>query len=116
MQSERRLHPRVNTELPGELEVAGATYDVVIVNLSAGGFLIEGSGDLLRLSPPAGLAALEVDLHFGLIDTPVHCRCRIVYKRRQSYDKGALGLHTLSISDEGLAVIRDFVEQQFATC
>ncbi len=110
MSSERRLHPRINTDLPGELELSGNTYDIRVVNLSLGGFLVEGGSELAQLQYPAEPAVMEVDLHFGLEDTPLHCRCRVVYKRRQSYSQIGLGLRILSLASAAEEAIREFVD------
>lgn len=114
MLSERRLHPRVATDLPGELELAGTTFDVRLVNLSLAGFLVEGGAELTQLQLPYAQGVPEVDLHFGLEQGAIHCRCRVVYKRRHSHSEAALGLHILALSAAAEQSIVAFVDASLA--
>ena len=43
MNPERRIYPRINVSIPGEVEDAtGVSADITILNLSVNGVLIEG--------------------------------------------------------------------------
>jgi hypothetical protein len=110
MFQERRISPRVNCSLPAEIETsAGEMIDVNLVNISRSGFHVEGGEVLAGLQPPQGLGATEVWLHFGLGQGPLHCHCRIVYKRRNSHDSIGLGLHIVSTDPDSLTLIDRFV-------
>jgi len=110
MFQERRISPRVHCSLPAEIETSlGKMIDVELVNISRSGFYVEGDDALAGLQPPQGLGATEVWLHFGLEHSPIHCHCRIVYKRRNSHDCIGLGLHIVSTHPESLDLIERFV-------
>jgi len=110
MFQERRISPRVHCTLPAEIETStGEMIDVQLVNISRSGFYVEGNEALASLQPPQGLGATEVWLHFGLEQAPIHCHCRIVYKRRNSHDSMGLGLHIVSTHPHSLSLIEQYV-------
>ncbi|MBR9828188.1 MAG: PilZ domain-containing protein [Oceanospirillales bacterium] len=110
MFQERRIYPRIPCDVAAELETTdGRLLDAQLVNISRSGFYVEGSKDLSGLQPPDGLGATEIWLHFGLGTKPLHCHCRIVYKRRHSHDSIGLGLHIISTDELALETIDRFV-------
>lgn len=114
MFQERRIFPRIPCNLAGELETTDdRMIDVRIVNISRGGFHVEGGDELAQLQPPEGLGATEIWLHFGLDTSPLHCHCRIIYKRRNAHDNIGLGLHIISTDDAALHSIERYVATHF---
>ncbi|WP_027855153.1 PilZ domain-containing protein [Marinobacterium litorale] len=111
MQLERRLHPRVATDLSGLVRFEGQAYPVSLVNISLSGFLIEGDGELTKLQAPPGCGGLDVQLRFQLDGEPINALCRVVYKRRLSINRTALGLTIISLPDDEVAIVDRFVER-----
>lgn len=113
MNPEKRLYPRINVRLPAELlGHDGNGIDVTLINLSVGGMLVEGGSEMLSLRPPVEGVPLELYLHFGLREKPVHCHCRVVYSRRQSQRCIHFGLSLLSIDNEGLDNLQTYINGQ----
>ncbi|WP_299182743.1 PilZ domain-containing protein [uncultured Neptuniibacter sp.] len=113
MHAERRIYPRIHVKLPAELSSGdGQSVDVSLINLSLGGMLVEGGADLAELKPVITGAPLEVNLHFGLNDQPVHCLCRVVYKQRQSQRCLRYGLSVLSMDLQTQEQLQSYIEQQ----
>lgn len=110
MSVDRRLHPRVFINLCAEVKVGNERFPVQLVDLSVSGFQIEGAGSLVSLVPEPGKGGVELDLQFNLSDTPVNSQCRVVYKRRMSVDRAALGLKMLTIDDDARDAIKSYVE------
>ncbi len=113
MGKERRFYPRVSVDIPAELDMAmlTETLDVRVTNLSLAGLMIEGDQRVYELKPPAGIGSVEIGLHFGIQGQPVHCHCRVVYKRRAGQNRCALGLAILSISESQKALIARLVDK-----
>lgn len=110
MFQERRIAPRVHCRLPAEVEtLTGELINVQLVNISRSGFYVEGDDLLSGVQPPQGIGAAEIWLHFGLEQQPLHCHCRIVYKRRNSHDSIGLGLHIVSTDQNSLKLIDGYV-------
>ncbi len=110
MFDDRRIYPRVACDLPAELEtVTGESLDVRIVNLSRGGFYVEGGAGLVEMQSPQGIGPLEIWLHFGLPTSALHCHCRVVYKRRHAHDRVGLGLNLISTDHQALKHLEQFV-------
>lgn len=110
MNPERRLYPRLNVNIPAEVEVSsGEGADVNLINISLGGMLIEGDERLQALRPPVEGAPLELGLHFGLEEQPVHCRCRVVYQQRQSQCITRFGLCVLSIDQQAADLLQNYI-------
>lgn len=114
MQVDRRIYPRVSVDLPAEIDfaLASRTLDARITNLSLSGFLIEGDSQLVDLNSVSGIGPIEFDLHFGLDQMPVHCRCRVVYKRREGQKRCSLGLSILSIPDEQKSRLASYISSR----
>lgn len=110
MFDERRIYPRVACNLPAELETStGESIDVRIVNLSRGGFYVEGDASLVGLESPQGVGPIEIWLHFGLPTSALHCHCRVVYRRRHAHDHVGLGLNLISTDHQAIEQLDDFV-------
>ncbi|MDO6594894.1 PilZ domain-containing protein [Neptuniibacter sp. 1_MG-2023] len=110
---DRRTYPRIDTDLPAEVQMfAGSSIDVRLINLSLGGMLVEGGKEVELLRPLVDGAPLELSLHFGLNQYPLHCHCRVVYQRRQSQGCIQLGLSLLSIDDRALALLQQYISEQ----
>lgn len=114
MQVDRRIYPRVSVDLPAEIDfpLASRTLDARITNLSLTGVLVEGDIRLVEMNSLSGVGPIEFDLHFGLDGQPMHCRCRVVYKRREGQQRCSLGLSVLSIPDEQRTRLADFINQR----
>ncbi|GGO86830.1 hypothetical protein GCM10011348_38630 [Marinobacterium nitratireducens] len=117
MKREMRLHPRVGVDMPAELEPYGSdSLDVRLVNLSVGGALIEGSEQLESLlnavrHPESGVP-VEVNLHFGLEEGPVHCHCRLIHTRRLAQSRYQMGMKILSLASDCQDMLSRFVESR----
>lgn len=110
MNQERRIYPRVHVEIPAEVEDGrGETANATLLNLSLGGLLLEGGGDLLELQSPVKGMPLELKVHFGLESEPVHCHCRVVYSQRQSQQCMRYGLIILSIDQHASDMLQAFI-------
>jgi hypothetical protein len=109
MHADRRLHPRVACDIAGEIHCQGKRFPVQVINLSLGGFLVEGEGDLTGLSAPVDRGALELELRFALDGVDIEAECRVVYKRRLSINRVALGLNILALSDQAVTEIDAYV-------
>ena len=110
MNPERRIYPRINVSIPGEVEDAtGVSADITILNLSVNGVLIEGDQALAGIKPPIEGAPLEIKLHFGIEERPMHCHCRVVYAQRQSQHCLRYGLTILSIDHEAHSALDSYV-------
>ena len=115
MTAERRIYPRVHTRIPAELSSSvGEMVDVTLINLSLGGMLVEGGAAMAALKAPIGGTPLEVNLHFGLKDQPLHCQCRVVYNQRQSQNCLRFGLAILSIDDQAKAVLQAYIQERLS--
>ncbi len=113
MNPERRIYPRIHVELPAEVEAnTGETADVTVLNLSVGGLLVEGGAELAGLKPPVEGVPLELKLHFGLDDEPLHCHCRVVYNQRLSQFKHRFGLTILSMDQPAIQHLQAFIESR----
>lgn len=112
MHQERRIYPRLHVEIPAEVEDGrGESADVTLLNISLSGLLIEGGADLLQLKSPAAGLPLELKVHFGIEDSPVHCHCRVVYAQRQSQQCMRYGLIILSIDQHASDQLHSFISQ-----
>lgn len=100
MHVERRLHPRLNTDLGGEIHCQGESFLVRVINLSLSGLVVEGEGPLAALFASGGAKTLELALRFSLEGQQIQGRCRVVYRRRLSINRVALGLNILSLDDQ----------------
>ncbi|WP_286236940.1 PilZ domain-containing protein [Neptuniibacter halophilus] len=110
--NERRIHPRIHVQLPAELATReGESVDVSLINLSLGGMLVEGGPEMAGLKPPVIGAPLELYLHFGIDDQPLHCLCRVVYNQRQSQTCLRYGLSILSIDQQASQVLQGFIDR-----
>ncbi|EAR59785.1 PilZ domain-containing protein [Neptuniibacter caesariensis] len=113
MNPERRIYPRLNVNIAAELSTReGETADVTLINLSLGGMLVEGGPEMAELKPPVQGAPLELYLHFGLADGPVHCLCRVVYNQRQSQRCLRYGLSILSVDHQASERLQAYIQQQ----
>jgi len=110
MHANRRLYPRLNTDLSGDLRCRGQYCPVRVVNLSLGGLLIEG--DLASLTLPDSQGTRELELCFNIGSLCIDVRCRLVYTRRLSCKRIALGLHMLTLSPQGRDEIDAYVSKQ----
>ncbi|WP_432695317.1 PilZ domain-containing protein [Marinobacterium sp. YM272] len=110
MSVDRRLHPRVFADLSAEANVGSDRFSVQLVDLSVSGFQIEGGGQLASLTPKPGQGGIELGLQFDLSGLEVNSLCRVVYKRRMSVDKAALGLKIVAIDDDARAAIETYVK------
>lgn len=112
MSAERRVHPRVGCQLPAELEARlGNSYSVTLTNISVGGCLAEGQLDLKELADRALRGPVELELSFGL-EEPIHCHCRLIYTRRLTQTRFAIGLRFLSLPDRHRDAINHFLSTQ----
>jgi len=110
MQPERRIYPRLCVELPAELEVREFDcHDVTILDISLGGFLLQGGAELMQLKGPAGIGPAEFNLHFGVAESAIHCHCRFVHKRRLSQHKAQYGVAILSIDQQGFDTLESYI-------
>lgn len=113
MNPERRIYPRVNVAIPAELITQSSdSVEVMLINLSVGGMLVEGGEDMVAMKPPVEGAPLELYLHFGLEAQAVHCHCRVVYSRRQSQQCVQFGLSLLSIDHQALECLQTYINAQ----
>jgi hypothetical protein len=117
MHVELRLNPRVSVDMPAELEpFRGECLDVRLINLSLSGVLVEGNGELEQLLHRSrGLAAgmpLELNLHFGLEQAPIHCHCRLIHSRRLAQDQFQMGMKILSIADSSQAELSRYISSR----
>lgn len=117
MKREMRVHPRVGVDLPAELEpFIGDSLDVRLINLSVGGALIEGSEQLEQLLDASRKlesgTPVEVNLHFGLDEGPVHCHCRLIHMRRLAQSRYQLGMKILSLANDCQEMLGRFVESR----
>ncbi len=113
MSIERRLHPRVFTELSAQANKGDDQFPVQVVNISISGLQIEGGGQLAGLTAQAGKPSIEMNLNFTLAGQVVNLLCRVVYKRRMSADRAALGLNIIDMADEDRSAIERYVESKF---
>lgn len=111
---DRRLHPRVVTDLSARVEAGPLKLPVQMVNLSLGGFLVEGDGQLTGLPASASSGSIELNLSFDLESLEVSSFCRVVYKRRLSADKAALGLKILEIDERARDAIDNYVRSNLS--
>ncbi|KEA61941.1 hypothetical protein ADIMK_4088 [Marinobacterium lacunae] len=111
MHDDRRLHPRVDTDLDAQVLVGQDNLPVRMVNLSVGGLMIEGSGQLAGLSASPATGTIEIGVRFDLEHQPVNGTCRVVYKRRLSADKAALGLKIIDMDEALRAAIDRYVRK-----
>lgn len=109
MHVNRRLYPRLNADFRGEIHCQGQRFQVQVVNLSLGGVLVEG--ELLNLTAPASRGVLELNLYFELKETPIDTHCRVVYKRRLSFNRMVLGLHMVSPSRQTQTAIENYIQR-----
>lgn len=109
---ERRLYPRVFTDLSAQANKGSDNFSVQVVNLSLNGFQVEGGEQLAALKAEAGKPSVELNLNFQLAGQPVTSLCRVVYKRRMSADRAALGLKIISMDDEARSVIESYVHSR----
>ncbi|TCK08952.1 PilZ domain-containing protein [Marinobacterium mangrovicola] len=109
MDADRRLYPRVFTDLSAQANKGSDNFPVQVVNLSMTGFQVEGGGQLAALTAEAGKPSVELSLNFQLAGQAVNSLCRVVYKRRMSVDRAALGLKIISIDDEARSAIESYV-------
>ncbi|GGB93339.1 hypothetical protein GCM10011352_19260 [Marinobacterium zhoushanense] len=111
---ERRLYPRVVTNLGAQVQFEQESFAVEMVNLSLGGFLIEGCGRLVNLPKSPVTGAIEFGLSFELENHTVTSQCRVVYKRRLSADKAALGLKIINMDESTQRVIDTYVKKNLS--
>jgi hypothetical protein len=112
MIQERRIFPRLHVDIPAEVEDGrGVSADVTLLNLSLSGLLIEGGSDLLQLQPVVAGLPLELKVHFGLEDQPLHCHCRVVYNQRQSQQCMRYGLIILSIDQNASDALQAYINR-----
>ncbi|MGH1462974.1 MAG: PilZ domain-containing protein [Neptuniibacter sp.] len=112
MFEDRRLYPRIHVEIPAEVEDGrGESADVTLLNISLNGLLIEGGSDLLKLKAPAAGLPLELKVHFGIDDEPVHCHCRVVYNQRQSQNCMRFGVIILSLDYHASEKLQAFIDR-----
>lgn len=114
LHDDRRLHPRVVTDLTARVQAGQIKLPVHMVNLSLGGFLVEGDEQLTALPSSPVTGAIELNLSFDLESVEVTSRCRVVYKRRLSVDKAALGLKIIEIDDQARHVIDRYVRSNLS--
>lgn len=113
MVADRRLAPRVSCSIPAELTLfMGPSVDVLISDISTIGCQITGDPALLKLESVVSRAPLEVDISFGLDGCPIHARCRVMHKHRESQTQCVAGLRWGAIADHHLKLIREFVERR----
>ncbi|WP_027856663.1 PilZ domain-containing protein [Marinobacterium jannaschii] len=112
MRPERRIYPRLCVELPAELEKNDAdTLDVTLLDISQGGFLLEGGTELMQVRQPATVGGAEFNLHFGLADSAIHCHCRMVHQRRVSQHRVQYGVSILSIDQQGFEILDRYIKR-----
>ncbi|SEF97200.1 PilZ domain-containing protein [Marinobacterium lutimaris] len=112
MDADRRLYPRVFADLSAQANKGSDQFPVQLVNLSLSGFQIEGGGQLAALKADAGKAGIELSLDFQLAGKTLSSLCRVVYKRRMSADRAALGLKIISMDEDARSVIADYVQSR----
>lgn len=111
MLSERRIHPRVNVDLPATLStVDGESLEVQLINLSINGLLLEGGQELLALKPGRD-STIEFSLHYQLNALKVNSLCRVVYRQRLSQRKHRLGVKILSMDQAAMTEVEQFINQ-----
>ncbi|WP_281419283.1 PilZ domain-containing protein [Marinobacterium ramblicola] len=111
---ERRLYPRVVTNLGAQVQFGEDIFPVEMVNLSLGGFLIEGCGRLVDLPKSPVTGAIEFGLSFEIENQKLTSQCRVVYKRRLSVDKAALGLKIIDMDESTQRVIDTYVRNNLS--
>jgi len=111
MHDDRRLYPRITTDLGARVRLGQDTLPVQMVNLSLGGFLIEGGGRLATLASSPATGTIEFSVSFELEEQELTSECRVVYKRRLSADKAALGLKIIGMNDAARAAIEAYVHK-----
>lgn len=113
MHPELRLHPRMPVEIPAEVVFpSGDTTDITLLSISLGGLTSEGDGRAFTLfenSKPR--FPLEIEMHFGLVDRPIRCHCRLIYTQRLKQDLYAFGFKLLSLDLLDQQYIREKVEE-----
>ena len=115
MQPDRRITPRVNSDICGEIHMLfGDCIDVQIVDISASGCQVVGDERLMSLRSVATGAPLEFNLNFGLDGCPMHAFCRMIYKRRETQKRCVMGLRWNSIPEHQLDILQRFVAQRLA--
>ena len=110
MNDERRIYPRISVDIAAEVELHRIeTVDVRITDLSLSGLSIEGDERLTNLRPIASYGPMELEVHFGIEGSPVHCRCRVIYKRREGQSKSSMGLTILTIPEDQKERLATFI-------
>lgn len=112
MSADRRLYPRVFADLSAQVNKGSDNFPVQVVDLSMSGFQIEGEGQLATLTAEPGKPGVELSLDFQLAGEAVKSLCRVIYKRRLSVDRAALGLKILIIDDEARSAIERYVHSR----
>jgi hypothetical protein len=81
--SERRLHPRASTDLRGLVQMAGATFEARVLNLSLGGALLRLQGTELPAALALG-AALRLYIHTDGSSAPIVVAGHVIAVRRDA--------------------------------
>ena len=117
MHSELRMHPRMPTKLPAEMILSeDVSVDVIILNLSVGGMLIEGSDQMfhaVQAHKPA--FPIEVEIYFGLQALPVRSHCRLIHTVRKRQDLYQMGFKALSMDEQSSHLIRQTLDDYTLT-
>ncbi|MGB0466662.1 MAG: PilZ domain-containing protein [Pontibacterium sp.] len=113
MQSELRLHARMPLDLPAEMLLSDEdSADVTLKNLSMGGLMVQGDKRVSQLlsSHKPGFP-VEVELHFGLLEQPVRCHCRLIHAHRQNQNLFNFGFKLLSLGSESQQLVQQVLAQ-----
>lgn len=113
MNSELRMHPRMPVRLPAEVMFSDEdSVEVEVLNLSLGGLMVESDEAGYRLVEKyKPRFPIEVEIHFGLNQQPVHCHCRLVHVQRQKQNQYCLGFRVLSLNSQAQALITEAVSE-----
>lgn len=112
MHPELRLHPRMPVDLPAELVFSEEdSVDLTVLNISLGGVTAQGdAGAYQMVEKYKPHFPIEVELHFGLVDQPVHCHCRLIHSQRLSQDLYRFGFKVLSLDLQTQHLIQTTLE------
>jgi hypothetical protein len=112
MVTERRLHPRIATDLEAEIVSPRdrALLQARLLNLSLGGLRIGGNSGLRdQLTADPGSSPIQVEVSFELSGTVVRLTCRHIHTLRLSADAFEFGFKIVDYHNDAEARLEAFV-------
>lgn len=115
IQAEKRLNPRVITDIPVSVGLPAENNCGRIVNISIDGIAIQCDLEMaekLKQNPSDPRYSGEHQVSFSLPDNDLSLLCRVVHVRRLSQKSFEVGLRFISIEHSDRMTLLNFVNDQ----